>query len=100
MNPLTYIQNMTTEDVQRLVRIGLQWLAAYLVTSGFIMPNATWVQPVIGVGVGVVSLAWTLYGNRLIAKLNDIAKSDQVAAVVVKDADVAAAAPSAKVDTK
>lgn len=95
MNPLTYIQNMTSEDVQRYVRMGLQWLAAYLVTHGTIKSGASWIEPTIGAVVGVVSLGWTLYGNRINAKLAEIAKTDGGKIVVVTTPERAAATPEA-----
>lgn len=89
--------NLTTEAVQRYARIVLQWIAAALVTRGIITPDASWIQPTIGFLVGVVSLIWTLYGNRLTAKLNEVAKVPEVEKIVVEHRDVADAVPSSKV---
>lgn len=94
-----FTTSLTTEAVQRYVRIGLQWLAAALVTRGIITPDATWVQPAIGFLVGAASFIWTLYGNRLTAKLNEISKVPEVEKVIVEDRAVAAAVPSPKVTT-
>ena len=94
MNPLTYIQNMTSEDVQRYVRIALQWLASSLVTYGYIKPGATWVPQAIGAAVGLASLIWTLYGNRIVAKLNEIAKTNGGKIVVVTTPELADATPA------
>jgi hypothetical protein len=101
MNPLTYIKNMTSEDVQRIVRTGLTLLAGSLVTHGAISATATWVEPAIGVGVFVASFGWQLYGNRINAKLSEIAKMDgnpamdkaatAAAAAVVSNVAIAAA---------
>ena len=96
MDILGYLRNMTAEDVQRYARIALQWLAAFLVTHGTIKGDATWVEPTIGFGVGLLSLLWTLYGNRLNAKIAEIAKADQVKSVKT-DAVTADAIPSDKV---
>lgn len=63
---------LTTQDVQRYTRVGLQWLAAYLVSRGFIDPNASWITPVIGGIVGIVSLGWTMYSSRIEIKINEI----------------------------
>lgn len=60
---------MTMDDVQKYARIALQWLASYLVTRGLIDQNATWVQPAIGLGVGIATFVWTVWGSRLAAKL-------------------------------
>lgn len=73
MNPVKFLQNMTAEDVQRYVRIGLQWLAAFLVTHGM-KQEASWVEPLSGLVVGLITLAWTMYGNRLTAKVAEITK--------------------------
>lgn len=91
------LQNITSEDIQRYARIGLQWLAAYLVTHGAISPTASWVQPAIGVLVGAATLGWTLYGNRIQAKINEIAKQDVVVGMVLKDQTIADNTPTAKV---
>src|SRR6478609_9015613 len=96
MDILGYLKNLTSEDVMRYTRIALQWVAAYLVTRGLVSSNASWVEPAIGVGVGLASFAWTLYGNRLNAKIAEIAKADQVVAVKT-DAVTADAIPSDKV---
>lgn len=63
---------LTTQDVQRYTRIGLQWLAAYLVSRGFIDKDAGWVQPIIGAIVGLASLGWTMYSSRIEVKINEI----------------------------
>lgn len=89
--------SLTSENLQRYVRIGLQWLAGYLVTAGMIQPNATWVQPAIGLAVGFASLIWTAYGNRLAAKINEIAKADVVNTVVLNNKTVAESIPAENV---
>ena len=73
MNPIKFLQNMTAADVQRYVRIILQWIASALVTHGMISASATWVEPTIGFVVGLASLIWTVYGTSLTAKLADMA---------------------------
>lgn len=100
MNPLTYIQNMTSEDVQRFVRVALNSLASALIAHGMFSAQASWLEPSIGALAWLATFAWTLYGNRIIAKINEIAKADQVKKVVVVDTATAQAAPSNKVDTK
>ncbi len=84
---------LSSEDVNRYVRIGLQWTASALVTYGAIAPGATWVEPAIGGAVGLASLLWTIYGNRVNAKLAEIAKiisPDGSKFLVVTDAATAA----------
>lgn len=90
MNPFSIIQNLTSEDVQRYARIGLQWLASFLVTHGTIKSGATWVEPTIGVLVGLASFAWTIYGNRVKAKMIEVEKAG---AIVVTTAEMAKATP-------
>lgn len=90
---------LTSEAVGRYTRIALQWLAAYLVTSGMISPTATWVQPAIGFAVGAATFLWTIWGHRLQAQLTEIAKTPVVEKVKVDDPDLAKAVPSPKVTT-
>ena len=68
---------ITNADIQRYVRVALQWLAAYLTTRGMIDPNASWVQPVMGALVGMATFAWTIYGNRIQAKINEFIELGQ-----------------------
>jgi hypothetical protein len=89
--------NLTSEDFQRYVRIALQWLASFLVTRGMITPDASWLEPTIGVCVALASLGWTIYGNRINAKIAEVAKSPTVDKVVLNKPEVAAAIPSDKV---
>ena len=93
MNPLTYLKNMTFEDVQRITRTAMTLIAGSLVTHGVISPTATWISPTIGALVFAVSFAWQLYGNRLNAKLGEIAKMNHTPEMAkVADAAVVAIA--------
>ena len=92
MNPLVYIQTMTSDDVQRLLRTALTTLAGALVTHGALSATATWVEPAIGILVFLGTLWWQLYGNRVQAKINEVAKMDINHPTVA--AAVAAAPPS------
>ena len=94
------LKNLTIEDVQRYTRIALQWLSAFLVTHGTVKGDTSWIEPAIGVGVAIASFAWTIYGNRLKAKIDEVAKADTVKNVLVKDQKLADAAPSPKVTTQ
>lgn len=93
---------ITPEDFQRYLRIFLQWLAGALVSYGFIKPEATWVAPAIGMAITVGSFAWTLYGNRVQAKVNEVAgikiqtptgEKKLVETMKVNSVEVAIAAP-------
>lgn len=64
---------LTSEDVLRYTRIGLQWLAAYLTTHGSTV-SGSWIETSSGLIIGAVSFLWTLYGNRINAKLAEISK--------------------------
>jgi hypothetical protein len=87
---------ITSEAVQRYARIVLYWLAGAAISHG--IGNQSMVEPAVGIGVTLATFIWTIYGNRIVAKINEIAKADVVQNVVVTDPSVAAAAPSAKVD--
>lgn len=65
---------MDSESVQRYARIALQYLAAFLITHGYVSPDATWVQPALGVGVAIATFAWTVWGNRLYARVVSASK--------------------------
>jgi hypothetical protein len=84
---------LTTEDFQRYLRIFLQWAAGALISYGFVKPDATWIAPAIGMAMTLGSFLWTLYGNRVQAKINEVAKLDVVTSVKVSSKAVAAAAP-------
>lgn len=64
---------ITPEDFQRYLRIVLQWASAALVSYGVATPGATWVPIVMGVASSMLTLAWTVYGNRIQAKINEVA---------------------------
>lgn len=95
----------TSENIQRYARMALHWVAAALVSRGVISPDATWLEPVIGALVGLASFAWSLYGNSVQAKINEVAKIEikdagtgetkkLVADMKLTDVAVAAAAPA------
>ncbi len=65
--------NISPEEFQRYLRVALQWIAGALVSYGAIKPDATWVAPAIGMAITVGSFLWTLYGNRIQAKVNEVA---------------------------
>lgn len=79
MNPF---QQPSAEDVQKYIRIGIYWLSGFLTGHGII--DGTLAPMVIGGGTFAANFGWTLYGGRLIAKLNEIAKYDEVAVVKIK----------------
>jgi ABC-type arginine transport system ATPase subunit len=88
---------ITSEAVQRYARIALYWLAGMLVQHG--IGNQSMVEPAVGFGVTAITFLWTIYGNRIVAKLNEIAKMDIVQNVVVTDQAVADATADKVVST-
>lgn len=70
--------HISNEDVQRYGRIVLQWIAAALVSRGAISPDASWLEPTIGALLGIATLIWTVYGNRIQAKVNEVANIEVV----------------------
>jgi hypothetical protein len=82
----------TSAQVQMYARIILYWIAGALVTHGY-GTQSSW-EPYVGYGVTIINFLWTLYGNRLMAKINELAATGQVSAIVVKDKATADAAPS------
>lgn len=91
---------ISNEDFQRYLRIVLQWAAGALVSYGLIQPDATWLAPAIGMAITAGSFAWTLYGNRIQAKINEVAKIKTadgqrlVSQMKVTSESVASAAPA------
>lgn len=65
--------NISPEDFQRYLRIVLQWVAGALVSYGIVNKDATWLAPAIGFALTAGSFLWSLYGNRVQAKINEVA---------------------------
>lgn len=65
--------NLTTADVQRYTRVFLHFLAGYLVSHGF-NEQASYITMGTGIAVEVVTMAWTIWGMRLQAKLNEMSQ--------------------------
>ena len=82
----------TSADIQRYIRFAFAIVSGALVQAGF-GTQATW-APYAGAVVMAGTFLWSIYGNRLMAKINDLAATGQVAAIVVHDPAVAKAAPS------
>lgn len=85
----------TSETVQKFARIALQYLAMFFMTHGMVAQNAPWVEPAIGLGVGVATFLWTLYGGRINAILAQAAKVKNT--IIVTDKATAEAIPAANV---
>ena len=95
---------LTSEDIQRYARIALQWGAGFLVSHGMLTQGASWIEPAIGFGVTIATFLWTLYGTRVQAKINEVAKLETtlvngqtvklVENMKIHDVEVANAAPA------
>jgi hypothetical protein len=85
--------NWSTEDFQRYARIFLHWLSGVICAYGSVKPDAAWLTLASGVALEGLTFAWTLYGNRIQAKINEVANLDVVSSVKVNSVAVAVAAP-------
>lgn len=87
---------MTSEQIQQYVRVALYWIFGALASYGVAVPDQAK-----GIAIAIVgtlaTLAWTAYGTRLNAKINEIAKSPDVQKIVVADPVKAGEIPSDKV---
>lgn len=82
--------NLTSEFILRQVRIVLFWAAGILTAKGVVDGStAEWVA---GGALQLLTWAWSVYGNRLVARVNEIVKMDNF--LVIAPAETAAAVPS------
>lgn len=72
---------LSYENVTAYIRIASYWLCGMLVTRGVI--NGTNLEFYAGAGVTFVTFLWTLWGQRVVAKINEIAKMDFIKVVQV-----------------
>lgn len=92
--------NLSPEDFQRYLRIVIQWFSGALVSYGIARPDSTWLPILTGGLMFAGSAAWTVYGNRIQAKINEVAALKQadgrelVEHMKVNDVAVANAAPA------
>lgn len=94
---------LTSENVARYLRTALQLGSGALISYGMVSPGASWIEPTIGLLVSLGSFAWTLYGNRVQALVNEVAAIEVtkpsgatvllVQSMKVSDVSVATAAP-------
>ena len=68
-----------------------------LAGQGLYDPQASWVPKTIGVLTFLGTLAWTIWGNRLVARIKGLMAIAQIAAMVPKDRAVADAVPDVRV---
>lgn len=82
--------NFSQEFILRNVRIALFWAAGALTSKGVI--DASMAETLAGFVMQGVTWGWSLYGNRLIAKVNEIVKIPNF--VILAPSDVANATTS------
>jgi|SRR6185437_424900 len=85
---------MTSEQIQQWIRIVIYAIAGAVVQHGF--ANEAVAQQAAGFAVLLANGAWTVYGNRFVARLNELVKSGQVKGVVTTP-EMAQATPSDKI---
>ncbi len=74
---------MNSQDVQQYVRIALYQLWAVLGTYGITLGGGT--KELVGAFVGTLAtLAWTIYGSRISARLEDIKNRAGVQSIEIK----------------
>lgn len=84
---------LSPEFLARNVRVALFWAAGILVSKGYI--ESSYAETIVGLVMSTITWAWSLWGNRLVAKVNEIAKNENF--VVIAPPEVAEEAPSASV---
>lgn len=84
---------ISSEFISRNVRIALFALAGFFINKGYL--EASVAETIIGAVVGVITYGWSLWGNRLVAKINEVVKNDNF--IVLAPAETAEAVPSPSV---
>ncbi len=92
-----FLDNVTSEDIQRYVRISIYYISGYVAGHGWASSEV--VLGYTGMAVGSVNFLWSVWGMRLRAKVKELAKIDVVETVLVKSPELAASIPSPKVTT-
>ena len=85
--------NITSEQLQSYVRIGLYHVGAFLMTRGYVSAGGWEMWG--GVLLNVLTFMWTLWGNRAVAKINEVSKIPNL--IVIAPAPVANAVPAENV---
>lgn len=84
---------LTTENLTAYVRIALYHIGAALITYGALSSGT--VEILSGVLLNIFTFAWTLWGQRVIAKINELAKTPNL--IIVAPPAVADASPATNV---
>ena len=85
----------TSEQIQQYIRVTIYWLAGFAVNYGWLASSQK--AQVIGIAMTIANLAWTIYGNRLLAKINELAKDDRVTKILVTTKQLEKDTPSPNV---
>lgn len=93
----TFLDTLTYGQVAMYIRIALYSISGSLAGQGLYDPNSGWITPTIGVLTFLGTLAWTIWGNRLVARIKDLMATGRIAAVVPKERAVANAVPDDRV---
>jgi len=85
----------TSEQIQSYIRIAIYWAAGFAVNYGWITSDRS--TAIAGAILTAINFCWTLWGNRLVAKINELAKLGEVTNIIVTTPAVANAVTSTKV---
>lgn len=89
------ISVLTSSQVQQYIRIAIYNVSGAIISHGYV--SESYEQLLVGALTFLANLAWTIYGNRFMAKLNDLSQFKEIKHINVETSEVAAAAPSNKV---
>src|ERR1700755_2789652 len=93
LDPFAGWNGPTSEDIARFVRIGLYYFWGGLGYYGFSQPDEGTKAIIISVTGGLATLVWSIWGMRLVNKLREIAKYQEVKKVVVATPEIEASTP-------
>lgn len=85
--------SLSSDFIMRQVRVALFALAGFLASKG--ISEAGTLQTIAGGAMLVFTWAWSLWGNRLIAKVNEVAGNPGF--IVLAPAEVATSTPNTSV---
>lgn len=84
---------LTQDFIFRQVRIVLFFIGGALIQRGWV--EASMVETVVGLVVGAVTWAWSLWGNRIVAKVNEIVKIPDFVVIAPDEVAEQVSSPSA-----
>ena len=92
-----FLDSLTGPTVQMYVRIGLYTLAGAAAAHGYGDTQNSYESYAISAVAFFASLAWTIYGNRLVAKIKNLMATGKIAAIHTTDKALADAVPDNRV---